>query len=418
MLSDIYDNPISTDHPAAKDAYDRGVVRILAGQAHMVDAFEEAVAADPDFALAYAGLARACQYAADMPGAKAALAKAQSLTEGLTPREASHIHAWGLILGASPEALDAVMAHIDAFPRDALIAQTSTTVFGLIGFSGKPGREAETLAFNQHLLRHFGEDDWWATSQYAFALCETGRLDRASDYIDRSLALKRDNAHAAHVRSHVHYEVGETQTGRDFLTGWLADYDKAGMMHGHLSWHAALWALESGDQDAMWELIDDAVTPPGATHSLPINVVTDTASILHRAELRGVEVSPERWAAISSYAARCFPKTGNAFIDMHRALAHAMAGDTDKLQAIIEGPAGPAGDLVPDLAQAFGAIAAGQWSAAAGHILKVLAETERLGGSRAQRDLIEHSLAACLHHQDRPDEARHILKARRPVLVH
>ena len=46
--------------------------------------------------------------------------------------------------------------HVTANPRDAMIAQTSTGIFGLIGFSGLPGREAEMLAFTsalQHALR-------------------------------------------------------------------------------------------------------------------------------------------------------------------------------------------------------------------------------------------------------------------------
>ena len=418
MLSDLYDNPISTDSPEAEAAYVLGMERLLAAQPGIVAAFEAAVAADPGFALGHAGLARARQYDGDMPGARAAMAEATALGDRLGPREAGHLHAMGLLIAQSPQALAAVRAHVEEYPRDALVAQSATTVFGLIGFSGKPGREAETLAFNAHLLRHYGEDDWWVTSQYAFALCETGRLDLAEDYIDRSLVLKPDNAHGAHVRAHVSYEMGAAEAGRAYLDRWLEGYDRSGFLHGHLSWHAALWALEADDLETVWRLVDAAVTPPGATHSLPINVLTDTVSILHRAALKGVEVPPDRWAAISAYATRCFPKTGNAFIDIHAALAHAMAGDTDALRRIVEAPAGPAADMVPDLACASRHMAAQNWSAAAAHILKVVAQSERLGGSRAQRDLIEHSLAACLIRQDRAEEAQALLAARRPVLLH
>ena len=107
----------------------------------------------------------------------------------------------------------AIRAHADTWPRDALVAQTCSSVFGLIGFSGQPGREAETLAFVAGLLPHYGED-WWIISQYAFALCETGNLSKADQVIDRALALKSDSAHGAHVRSHVTYEMGETAAGR------------------------------------------------------------------------------------------------------------------------------------------------------------------------------------------------------------
>ena len=37
-------------------------------------------------------------------------------------------------------------------PRDAMIAQMNTSVFGLIGFSGKAGREADLLEFTSKLL--------------------------------------------------------------------------------------------------------------------------------------------------------------------------------------------------------------------------------------------------------------------------
>ena len=47
---------------------------------------------------------------------------------------------------------------------------------------------------------------------------------------------------------------------------------------GHLSWHQALWALQDGDESAMWNIVDDAVSQVN-TSSLPINALTDTASI-------------------------------------------------------------------------------------------------------------------------------------------
>ena len=188
-----------------------------------------------------------------------------------------------MISGKGAHAYKAIREHINHYPCDALIAQTCSSVFGLIGFSGQPGREAEMLAFNTSLLPHY-HDDWWCLSQYAFALCETGNLEKASTIIDHSLTLNINNANAAHVRSHIDYESGKTNDGIQYLQNWLTNYDRAAYLHGHLSWHVALWCLELGDIDGMWQRINTDIQP-GVSQSLPINILTDTAAILYRASL-------------------------------------------------------------------------------------------------------------------------------------
>lgn len=415
-MNDQYDNAISTSSPEARDYYVDGVDCVLAGQVGIVDAFESAVMADPGFALGYAGLARGHQFSGNLPGAKVALQKARELNHGLDAREQSHLHALGLLLdGKGAEAYLAIRAHVDNYPRDALIAQTCSSVFGLIGFSGKPGREAEMLAYNAALLPHYGED-WWCLSQYAFALCETGNLDKASNVIDQSLALNPLNANAAHVRSHVYYEAGETKLGIDFLMNWLDPYDRGGYLHGHLSWHTALWSLELGDVDDMWHRLKTDIQP-GVSQGLPINVLTDTASLLWRAELAGVLVADAYWSEISKYAQQLFPKTTLGFVDFHAALAHAMAGEVEALENIIESPNPLTGELVTAIARAYQAIAQQHWEEAIHLLTSSMADHARLGGSRAQRDILEYSLIGALFRLSRSDEAKRLLMLRRPALA-
>ena len=193
-MKDRYDNLITTTSPKARDHYIEAVDLLLAGQAGIVEAFEKAVGADPGFALGYAGMARGCQFGGNMAGAKSAMAKAEEMAKAGDAREQSHINAFALLIaGKSAEAYAAIRAHVDEYPRDALVAQTCSSVFGLIGFSGQPGREAEILAYTAALLPHYGED-WWCLSQYAFALCENGVQDKASSVIDRSLGMNPLNA--------------------------------------------------------------------------------------------------------------------------------------------------------------------------------------------------------------------------------
>lgn len=78
----------------------------------MAPAFEAAVAADAGFALGHAGLARARQFAGDIPGARAAMAGARALAGGLTRREVGHVHAMGLLTDGEPAAYAAIRAHV------------------------------------------------------------------------------------------------------------------------------------------------------------------------------------------------------------------------------------------------------------------------------------------------------------------
>lgn len=416
MLADSYGNPISTSSQSARDHYDRGLRLFLGGEYGALQAFQAAVTEDPDFALGHAACARAAMMSAQMAEAKAAIQRAQNLTQSVEMRERQHIDCIGLLLsGQAQKARMAVLAHVQTYPRDALAAQLCANVFGLIGFSGEVGREAELLAYTSSLLPHYGED-WWMMSMHALSLCETGQVDASRTLMEKSLALNPRNANAAHFKAHAQYEAGETAAGRAYLTGWLADYDDRAVLHGHLQWHVALWALHQGDADAMWQAVDAGIAP-GAAKGLPINILTDTAAILYRAELAGLSVEPDRWRSLSDYAAQMFPNTGQSFADLHAALSHAMAGQGDRLAHIADTATGFAGDLVKPLARAWGSIARENWAEALNELIVVLPTTERVGGSRAQRDLLELTYANVLMKLGQTGEARRSLALRRPVLA-
>ncbi|MEX0337467.1 MAG: tetratricopeptide repeat protein [Arenibacterium sp.] len=414
-LTDRYDNPVTTASNDAVAHYIEGVDCFLAARYGAVAAFQAAVDADPGLAVAHAGLARAAMMSGDMAGAKSAFTAAQSCTGGVSDRERDHIAIFGLLLsGKAAEARAAVLAHVNKYPRDAMVAQLNTSVFGLIGFSGQTGREAALLAYTTQLMPHYGED-WWMLSQQAISLCEVGRTEEALDVMARSLELEPRNANASHFKAHSHYERGETVEGRDFLREWMKDYDRRSVIHGHLSWHVALWSLHLGETESMWEAMDDAIAP-GTGHALPLNVLTDTASLLCRAEMAGVDVAPERWQAVSEYAAKCFPETGQSFADMHAALAHAMAGQGEALNRMIASARGFAADLIAPLVEGWRAMAAQNWQSALDALTPVMAQHERLGGSRAQRDLIEFAYLKVLLKLGRRDEAHRLMQMRRPQL--
>jgi len=425
MLVDRYGLPLSTMSGAARDSYVAGVDCVLSAahgdQAHL----ERAVETDPEFALAHAALARSRFLMADVPGARQSAARARELAPKATPREQGHIDALALSVEGKPiEALAATRAHLAEHPRDAMVASPATGVFGLIGFSGRQGREPEQVEFLETLRPHLA-DDWWFQGVYAFALEELGRLDEAFDLIERSMATNPGNAHGAHIKAHVLYEQGEDRAALAYLDGWLPSYPREGLMHCHISWHVALFALMLGDAARAWQVYQ-AQVHPGGSWGPALNVATDAPAFLWRAELAGHGRKPALWDEVHAYGQKSFPKPGIAFVDVHRALASVAAGDREGIAAYVAeleqraaSGRSPAGDVVPRLANGLSAYGDGDWAKAITLLEPALVETVRIGGSRAQRDLIENTLLAAYLKADRQADARKLLAAhtdRRPTV--
>ena len=415
MLTDAYGNQLTTSTGLARDNYDIGLRAFLSANYGSEEAFSQAIEADPNFALAYVGLARSLVSSGKIIEAKASLEKSKIFLGSVTDREKSHFLCVELaITGAGAKARNAVHKHVSIWPRDALIAQLNTSVFGLIGFSGEASREWDLLEYTEKLLPHY-VDDWWMVSMHAISLCETGQTAKSLELMEKALNLNPRNANAAHFFAHILYEENEVAAGRGYLNAWMPNYDKRSLLHGHLSWHQALWALYDGDESEMWSIVDALVSPEN-TSSLPINALTDTASIYYRAELAGFTVSKERWFKLSEYAAEEFPQIGQSFVDIHTSLAHAMAGNEQNLIKIIECDKGFAGDIVPPVAKAWQAIAKGEWFKAKEELNVVSGDFHRFGGSRAQKDLLEFTYVNVLLRLGEKELAKKILSKHRPAI--
>src|SRR5262245_39451018 len=138
MLEDRYGLPLSTTSAAARDAYVQGVDLLLNAGPSPERAFERGSAADPGFALAHAGQARAHFLAARIPEAQAAAKQARALADALPPRERANLEIVLLTVeGAGPRAYTLAREHLAQHPRDAMVLAPCTGVFGLIGFSGR-----------------------------------------------------------------------------------------------------------------------------------------------------------------------------------------------------------------------------------------------------------------------------------------
>jgi hypothetical protein len=142
---------------------------------------------------------------------------------------------------------------------------------------------------------------------------------------------------------------------------------------------------------------------------------------LWRWELAGHPRDPEAWRMMHDFATGAFPRSGGAFSDMHIALAQIVAGDDAALAARVremdelarEGRY-PSGPCVPAVSHAFAAFERQDFSAAIDALEPIAGELERIGGSRAQLDLVAFTLVKPYLGADRRDDARRMLSVRRP----
>jgi hypothetical protein len=121
------------------------------------------------------------------------------------------------------------------------------------------------------------------------------------------------------------------------------------------------------------------------------------------------------------YASTALPRPGSGLADLHVILAHAVMGDTAALDVrarqmedMARDGRYPSGSYLPSLSRGFAAFERGDYAAAINALAPLAAESERIGGSRAQHDLIEFTLLKAYLDANRLEEARSLLSARRP----
>ena len=420
MLTDRYDLPLSTTSPPARDAYVEGCEAKLTAYPGAIAAFDRAIAADPGFALPHAAKAHALLERGEATAARASMAAATSLAAGLPAREASHIAFFTLLAAGDAEtALTALYAHLDAWPRDAIVLGATASTNGLIGSSGRTGQKRMLRDLLNRLAPHYGDDPWF-TAHHGMALSENGEHDAARKTIARALARNPANPWAAHATAHLAYEQGDPDTARVFLASWLATYPRNGMLYGHLSWHLALTLLEAGEAAAACRLFREVFAPE--VHSGPLRSrVNDPVSFLWRCELAGHPRDADAWRATHGFVNGAVPRAGVAFSDMHIALAQVVADDdaalaarAGQIDALARAGRYPSGPLVPAVSDAFAALERRDFAAAIDALEPIAGELERIGGSHAQLDLVRFTLLKAYRDADRPDDAYRLLRARRP----
>jgi tetratricopeptide (TPR) repeat protein len=417
---DRYGLALSTAYAAARDAYVEGCDLALTLYPGAVAAYDRAIGTDPGFALAHAGKAQVLMREGNVAAARAALAAAKDAVSGLSAREVSHIAFFDLVFaGRTNEAVAALHAHLATWPRDALVVASAANPNGVIGASGRIGQKRQIAVLMDSLAPHYG-DDWWFQAYHAMALSEDGQLAAARSKIERSVATNPNNAHGAHGFAHVCYESGEPDTARAYLSSWLTTYPRDGFFHGHLSWHLSLFELQAGNWAEALRLYRGAIALDRHSGG-PQQRMSDATAFLWRSELAGHPRDAVAWRAMYDYANSALPRPGSGLADLHVLLAQAATSDdtaldtwSRQMEKLAREGRYPSGSYLPALARGFAAFERGDFPAAITAFAPLARESERIGGSRAQHDLIEFTLLKAYLNANRLDEARHLLGARRP----
>ena len=396
-----------TCSPEAARAYTRGTEDLLRLRGGAEQSVAAAIALDPTFALGHATLALLGHEMCAATDVDARMRDALTLAPRATERERSHVHAVAAHLRGDGRQ---VVRHLETYPADAVLLSTAVPTIAFAGVTEVP---AEAWAIVERAAPAYG-DDWWYAGLLAFVRQEQGRFDEAMELSCRSLAAEPSAGHSAHARAHAHYETGDHHAGLAWMDAWVDGDGAATDSLSHFSWHAALHELSLGDLDAVRRRYEAQLRPERATGCRGL---VDSGSLLFRWALTpGAHDVPDlaTVAAVTPEATLHRPAT--PFLALHAAVLHLATGDRAALDALASWAAGHQSatqrEVVAPLARAFAAMTQGQHSAAADDLADLQSLTWRLGGSDAQREIVEEARIAALVRAGRLDEAVLVLDRR------
>ncbi|WP_411119881.1 hypothetical protein [Streptomyces sp. 058-1L] len=302
-------------------------------------------------------------------------------------REASLVH--GVFLHTHRHyrlTADHLAAHFERWPADELAG----LMLGAFPSCGDATYRARGDALVEQQAAVAGEGSWPWLGWLASFRAEQGRVREAHTLAEQALGLHARSGVAAHALAHAEHELGAGPAGVAFLDKWLAG-DPGAVQSRHLSWHAALQSIASGDFAEARRRVDAAlpredVGMRAATNWRLLLVGQEPAGRSDPQHVRELLAAPGGWAEV--------------FHTFNLALALAVESATDDLQRLARraaaDPRPDYRDVLAPVVQALAEITTGHPRAAA-DLLEALGEkAERIGGVRVEREIIQDTLARAL----------------------
>ena len=379
----------SYDEPLA-EIYRQTEVACLRANPDPPPTLDGLIAAQPDFLPAHLlKIARlvGAKDASALPALERALAAVAPLERGADARDRAMLAGARAWLAREPLAAAKIYTQLSLEGRaDTLALRLAQSCWYFLG------RRANVRSVAEHALRTWSpaSDGFDAVlAMAAFGAAETSDGARAEELAQRALAAEPRSPFAIHALAHALAIQGRPAAGANLLRSLTAEWRIAGRMDGHISWHLALFDLESGNAPAALAAFDREQLPAAARDA---GSCADATDLLWRIELAGLDVG-ERWQPLAAAWVRLLTPGFWSFLDVLAGLALLRAGrDTEACAlarelALVPDTAGviaPGLATVPALA-ALDAFARGAFEDASRGLAKAL---PRLGGSLPQRDLL------------------------------
>jgi tetratricopeptide (TPR) repeat protein len=430
---DTRGNPCSSASATARDAAEQALWRLMSFYGTPLDDLDRASAADPAWCLPHIMRAGFLLGLNEPPFARQALAPlthAHALAQQATAREKAHLSAvQALAEGRWAQACRTWGELLLEHPRDALALQWAQLWDFYRGDTfGLRHRTASVLP-------EWAEDDplfAYVLSLHAFGLEENNLYPQAEESGRRALAANPRVPWAVHAVAHVMEMQGRFEDGSAWLRQHLPVWSEENGFAAHLWWHKTLFRLEAMDTAGALRLVDSHLS--GAALQVTLQRV-DAAAALWRLQLLGEEVGQRCEALLLDWdlsdsadaEAQGYGAAGHyAFNDIHLVLALLGAGQVARAESWVarcaERALNPADAMRSNhlvarevglpLMRGLLALARGDASGACDCIAPVRAQAQRLGGSHAQRDVIEQTLLAAAAQGGRLSLGRALLNER------
>jgi len=398
VRTDRWGVPLQTGGDAGVPLFDEAVEGLLSLHGEPVAAAEAAVAADDDLVLGHILRAYFSLYRASAAGVRTAgeiLAPLDGAGGSLAEREILHLRAarsWAA--GDWDEAAHNLERALLHDSQDLLALKVAQDLYFFLGKT----RDLQSVVTRVLGAWPAQKPGWgYVQGMYAFGLEENGDYAHAELFARAALHHNPRDVWANHALAHVFEMEGRIDEGIVFLTESAPQWSSS-FFAVHTWWHHALYSLERADCDAALALYDG---PIRGGRSLEWVDLVDAASLLWRLSLRGVDVR-DRSASLAADMAEVIDAPTYIFNDWHAVMAFGLAGRVDldehllsenRRQAVGTNRAVAARAGVA-LLEAFSSFAAGRLNRAIDLLSDLRPCAQVVGGSNAQRDVVDLTLIA------------------------